>query len=347
MNKTKNTKLVKTDYDNFRDMTFFIKQQKKANEMLREVHDFQKSFILSKFISFREFVEQNPTFGMNLFADIKFTYYIDESTGKDYGCIHVEPGCPVVYRRSEDFSDLNVDPFVYYAFRKAKITKKQEKLLDQFYFAMFSQFEISHCTHNYYLYGPPMRDKINADTHCAMFEGCTNIITDWRPFINKEQLAATVKYNRLDSCRPAWRFFYKWDSHNLFEDGAHEQCYEIMRNRFKNAIELFTELYMRDTEGTIQRNWNKEYGTPDDKKFIVWNNEPQFVSTNPDDYTATVSQDEQMITFRFNRGLTQLKRNRMYKGPDVYGIGWDSPARTCELTYSTKNNELIKFQKYV
>ena len=76
MKQGKDMKLVKTDYDNFRDMTFFIKQQKKANEMLREVHDFQKSFILSKFISFREFVEQNPTYGLKLFDDkLRLTYY--------------------------------------------------------------------------------------------------------------------------------------------------------------------------------------------------------------------------------------------------------------------------------
>jgi hypothetical protein len=115
MKQNKNIQLVKTDYDNFRDMTFFIKQQKKANEMLREVHDFQKSFILSKFISFREFVEQNPEYGLKLFGSPRLTYYEKshtkdihdypgQSDSKDvisYGYLHIVPDLPVIYRRTK------------------------------------------------------------------------------------------------------------------------------------------------------------------------------------------------------------------------------------------------------
>ena len=113
--KNNDIQLVKTDYDNFRDMTFFIKQQKKANEMLQEVHDFQKSFILSKFISFREFVEQNPGYGLKLFDSPRLTYY-EKSHTKDihdypgqsdsndvisYGYLHIVPDLPVIYRRTQ------------------------------------------------------------------------------------------------------------------------------------------------------------------------------------------------------------------------------------------------------
>ena len=110
-----NIQLVKTDYDNFKDMTFFIQQQKKANEMLREVHDFQKSFILSKFISFREFVEQNPEYGLKLFGSPRLSYFEKTKTKDEfdypgqsdseniisYGCLHILSDLPVLYRRSK------------------------------------------------------------------------------------------------------------------------------------------------------------------------------------------------------------------------------------------------------
>ena len=43
--------LVKTDYDNFRDMRFFVEQQRKAQAMLREVEEFTHSFLDSKLMS--------------------------------------------------------------------------------------------------------------------------------------------------------------------------------------------------------------------------------------------------------------------------------------------------------
>lgn len=54
-NKMGNSKikssLVKTDYDNFKDMRFFVEQQRKAQEMIREVDEFTHSFLDSKLMS--------------------------------------------------------------------------------------------------------------------------------------------------------------------------------------------------------------------------------------------------------------------------------------------------------
>lgn len=54
-NKMGNSKikssLVKTDYDNFKDMRFFVEQQRKAQEMMREVDEFTHSFLDSKLMS--------------------------------------------------------------------------------------------------------------------------------------------------------------------------------------------------------------------------------------------------------------------------------------------------------
>lgn len=44
-------RLIKTDYDNFRDMRFFVEQQRKAQAMLREVEEFTHSFLDSKLMS--------------------------------------------------------------------------------------------------------------------------------------------------------------------------------------------------------------------------------------------------------------------------------------------------------
>jgi hypothetical protein len=57
----KNISLVKTDYDDFKDLSFFLDQQAKAEAMLREVEEFKKSFVMSKMISMGEWVQKNPT----------------------------------------------------------------------------------------------------------------------------------------------------------------------------------------------------------------------------------------------------------------------------------------------
>ena len=44
-------RLIKTDYDNFCDMRFFVEQQRKAQAMLREVEEFTHSFLDSKLMS--------------------------------------------------------------------------------------------------------------------------------------------------------------------------------------------------------------------------------------------------------------------------------------------------------
>lgn len=51
--------LVQTDYDNFKNMRFFIEQERKAQAMLKEVTDFKTSFIISKLVSFEDWYYEN------------------------------------------------------------------------------------------------------------------------------------------------------------------------------------------------------------------------------------------------------------------------------------------------
>ena len=69
MSKTKkyeNIDLVKTDYDNFKNLAFFINQYKKAQEMIKEVEDFYQSFLQSKLLSAEEVLKDEFVNFINL-----------------------------------------------------------------------------------------------------------------------------------------------------------------------------------------------------------------------------------------------------------------------------------------
>lgn len=47
--------LKKTDYDNFKNLTFFVSEHRKANEIMNDVNAFYRSFLESKLIRLSEF----------------------------------------------------------------------------------------------------------------------------------------------------------------------------------------------------------------------------------------------------------------------------------------------------
>lgn len=61
---------MKTDYDDFKDLSFFLDQQTKAEAMLREVEEFKKSFVMSKMISVGDWVQKNPTKAVDIFCGV-------------------------------------------------------------------------------------------------------------------------------------------------------------------------------------------------------------------------------------------------------------------------------------
>ena len=352
--------LVKTDYDNFRDMTFFIKQQKKANEMLREVREFQKSFILSKFISFREFVEQNPTYGLKLFSDSpRLTYYEQTRTNDEfdypgqsdseniisYGCLYFLPKLPVIYRRSEYIpielrSRLDENKEV----KAMHMSYAEQEILDEFYFSMYTYFSIPRASETERQISYYAGTFANGGHNVKRAEEKTNIITDWRQYIRLDKLNAYMysPENPYD-VTGKWRFMhYKKCAYMFKSKEAIEECHNIIRKRFNDAIEIYTRLYKEDFEGRMQRLWDKGYGSPDEKAFIVWEGQPKFISIRPDKYEAEVAPDGNTISFKFELGQTIDRRVDM-------GVGFFrfNYATACKLTYSTKNNELINYQEYI
>ena len=356
MKPNKDIQLVKTDYDDFKDLTFFIKQQKKANEMLREVRDFQKSFILSKFISFREFVEQNPTYGLDLFDDTLWITYYQELPDKmprdftevfhnpdfnSYGCLYVPVRLPIVYSKEERVFG--------YETRQVEMTDEEERILNDFYFSIFNHFQLPHATrssHKIWYYKPSK--GWNYETLEQYPENKTTLILDCRKYITDKDLNYYIfEYYNGQRVRD-YRFVVdeKFSTDNNYWDILYE-CQDIIRHRFSEALDVYTQLYMRDTEENVLRMWNEDFGSPNEKRIIVWNGEPKFVSVHPDNYTAVVSDDEQSITFGFEHGASfnihgethNLHRQRSW-------TGCVCPPDKCWLTYSTKNNELINYQEY-
>lgn len=64
--KYENIELIKTDYDNFKNLAFFINQYKKAQEMIKEVEDFYQSFLQSKLLSAEEVLKDEFVNFINL-----------------------------------------------------------------------------------------------------------------------------------------------------------------------------------------------------------------------------------------------------------------------------------------
>lgn len=85
--------LVKTDYDNMRNLKFFINQHKKALEMIDEVNNFYKSFIKSKLVSYKKLIKDEficIEIHQESSGDVKIGYanskFYGDFTGYDYSC---------------------------------------------------------------------------------------------------------------------------------------------------------------------------------------------------------------------------------------------------------------------
>lgn len=66
--------MVITNYDNFKNADFFINQYFKAQEMIKEVDDFFKSFYISKLLTAKDMINIHPiSFGGGNWADICWT----------------------------------------------------------------------------------------------------------------------------------------------------------------------------------------------------------------------------------------------------------------------------------
>lgn len=88
----KTDKLVVTNYDNFKNAEFFKKQYLQAQEMIKEVNDFYKSFCMSKLLTIKDLISLKPYLLINcpwsrhfIFPDYKYEMYINARlNGKKY-----------------------------------------------------------------------------------------------------------------------------------------------------------------------------------------------------------------------------------------------------------------------
>ena len=104
----KTDKLVVTNYDNFKNAEFFKKQYLQAQEMIKEVNDFYKSFCMSKLLTIKDLISLKPYLIINcpwtrhfIFPDYKYETYINARlNGKENDCELPDPACGSVSRLS-------------------------------------------------------------------------------------------------------------------------------------------------------------------------------------------------------------------------------------------------------
>lgn len=73
----KDIDLVKTDYDNFKNLSFFINQYKKAQEMIKEVGEFYQSFLLSKLVPMKDLLRNDKVNFLYVIEDFSEKYTFD------------------------------------------------------------------------------------------------------------------------------------------------------------------------------------------------------------------------------------------------------------------------------
>ena len=342
-NKMGNSKikssLVKTDYDNFKDMRFFVEQQRKAQEMMREVEDFQRSFIMSKFISMKDYVRENPMYGYNVFRTFSFRYYENEKS-EPVGVIEARYSELPIYRRKGKFEKtLNISS--YHKPIYVDMTLEEEKLLDNLYFALYGQIEIN-CVDNKLFSTSKYVNKNEKfdyyDEHAKSVISLNRtpfIIDGWEQFVDMKAVKQYIKKNpnALQNFIKGWKLIWPtkdcddWQGYRYIKD--EEGARAVLEERFKDAIALHKKFYYADVEGTAKRKCCG-WCTPEDKCYILWEGMPRFVSPTPEKYESIINNDN-TITFTFKYQSDENDYNQVY----LYET---------KLTYSIDNNELLKYE---
>jgi len=347
--------LIKTDYDNFRDMRFFVEQQRKAQEMMREVEDFQRSFIMSKFISMKDYVRENPMYGYELFPDYVFDMRYYESD-EDKPVAFLFTSWPInmpIYRRKDTKKNLNLENTwakqIY-----VNMTAQEEHMLDELYFAIAGR-----------TFYDPIHNEIKAEKKYITKKEAkgynesswfttekksrplekTSFILDWQNYVDIDKIKELIA-DDPDAMYtyPYYTKKYGWSKNSWkvligsqrtwFKSREyiknHNQLREILSERFKDAIDIYKRFYYEDVEQTAKR---KCCGLccPDDKCYVVYNGEIEFVSPHPEKYKSIIN-DDNTITFEFKYHDEDSEET---KSVWIY---------TTRLTYSIDNNELLKYE---
>ena len=341
-------KLVRTDYDNFRDMRFFVEQQRKAQAMMREVEEFQRSFVQSKLISYNDYIKDHPLYGLSFFDSIFPDVVLwRKDNGPIIGNIKADTykvfnGPLYVRKGTEDFL---IYPRLWLEKTReiTNITKKQQKQLEIFYRASSLRTV---------LLGDKTIIKDSEDNEVPSEQSL--YITDWEKYIDASCIYDNWDVISQELCGGKSIYYDNVYKHSYYqpyirlEDNVLIQqnpakikleippqvdC-DVLRNvmleRFAEAIEVIKNCYAVDDEYKQRMFLNTHNITPDDKCYVIWNNDLKFVSNTPQKYQVSLDDDYNKLTFQFDR---YNPYNKKYEG-------------TCKLTYSTKDNELIDYQEH-
>ena len=354
MKPIKDIQLVKTDYDDFKDLTFFIKQQQKAEAMLREVEEFKKSFVLSKLVSIDDWIVEHPLYNLELFKGVKFCYYeLKGMSPRAY--IKVVLGdfehfvIAKQYRKMPKYDSITEDV--------KKFSSKKRKILKDFWWqTRHVDVYYDMYKNNIYTCKDPMNrmpddyDKEDDNRIPIPEESTLFIVEDWEKYVDidklRESYARECKWEvpeRFDRMtRTDIKHLYVDDVYHL--DGIdYEKIYAEIRRRFSEPIELIEQLYHKHYKLSAMKYGKAESGDgfmchPSFKNCVMWGGRPRWVSNDLDSVRITTSKDYSLVICEFCDEVEYSK----WQWPS------NSPVtcikRTCRLTYSTKNNELIDYK---
>ena len=352
----KSPSLVTTDYDNFKTLRFFINQQHKAEQMMQEIKNFHTSFVQSKLVNFRDFVRENPLYGLKLFGKIRFVYreYSVTNPGnpgwktqpdKRMMLICVDPGNFRILYRKEPKKYLLSKSRQYLECPDLSI--EDEQILHHFYQAAFNDpqwdFETNKftmCERSEYSIptygGESMKSEMRTTVNCNL-DDTFLIIDNVMDYINldvfnKMKAKSMKSYNKRGE-----RYSYYVNSYYpadaLFK---RDKIEAILRKRFEKEIAVLERAYSLIWKEIVEERYQEmldgfEGHSFDENTCVMFNNDIHFVSSNPTKYDIVMSEDESTIDFYF-------------KDYAISRVKGTEKERTCILTYKTDNNELIDYK---
>ena len=324
------THLVKTDYDNFRDMRFFLRQQKKAESMLREVEEFKQSFVISKMINMRDWVFEHPTEAISIFSVPMLNVFYSE---------HLKVDGITAYINADAMYLNEFNPKHFAKTYLKELSDKKKNIIWTFYenlknirFDVYKR-QIVKCG--------PGEDVVSVDENDS-----TLIVRDWKKYIVPEEVIKIehdyfmgVMTGKCDDGRKYdWGFQY--DIANRSNNVVlREKVYDTLRERFEIPLRIIDEVFCIHPEIPFRylsyASGGEHFNCNGGSNCVLWNGRPHWVSNNLDKVRITTNDDETKIICTFE---DTADHEEMYSRNT-----WIKETRTCELTYSADNNELIDY----
>lgn len=344
--------LVKTDYDDFKDLSFFLAQQQKAEAMLREVEEFKKSFVMSKMVSIDDWIAERPLYNLSFFNGIEFAYYFRED-GTTGAFIRV---CPDDFEHFVFAKEYGHEPNYHVKDAVKKFTSKKRKILKDFWHLMRRtrfQFDtdgeyvyVEDYTNKVHTYHAILPSKVKVEEEKSLF-----IVNDWQEYVNTEKLSSYLNhcyinymYDTYDpTCEKKLKCFKIHQNDICPNVIYYDKIYAEMRRRFTEPIELIEDLYRKhyilsSLKYANENTESKFYTHPKNKNCVIWEGRPRWVSNNLDKVQITTNKERTKIICDFDDEIDYAEWQWPSDRPRY------NEKRHCRLTYAAKNNELIDYE---